>query len=641
MARLRGRWIVVSAAAVFVLGWRGGPSPSAAPREPGGDSPSQADFGLTWLGQSFGSGLVENVVGSGHHALVGIGRRLVAIDVSTPSAPRQAGEPAVLSGSVRGVAVDRGIAVVAAGSAGGLHVVDIADPGHLSPRGRVDTPGEALGVAVDGPWAFVADGAAGLRAIDVADPARPRDAGGLALRAAARRVAVRAGTAFVATAEGVAVVDVRVPAIPRTEGWIDAGGAVADVAVDGARLVTVGAAGVLVFDVADPARPRRLARLDTPGAPSGVRLAGDMAFVADGHGGLRAIDIADPAAPREYGSAIVFSGARGVDVMGDYVLVAGGFNGLQIVKVAAPAALVTVGTYASNTRGPVPAGEIQVRGDLAFVTRLGTDDGVYSVDIHVPDEPVVVGHYRPAGPELSVRGAYVLGRYALVTTTGTPPRLRIVDFTRPEAPREVGALPLPQADLWGVHGAGGYAFVASRRQGLIIFDVAVPSAPREKSRVTLPGLTREVRVAGRVAFVRTDGNPSGIVLVDVGDATRPVVRSTISVSDVNDFRVADGRLYVLGRSSRVSIFDVTRPDAPKQLAVQQVTPAAFRLGTVGDRLFLINESGIVEAFDAADATAVRRIGSLHVPGALWGVAAAGDTVYTSSLLFGLMVLRLD
>jgi hypothetical protein len=44
--------------------------------------------------------------------------------------------------------------------------------------GGYDTSGGALGVAVSGNYAYVADGAAGLQVIDVSNPASPQWLGG-------------------------------------------------------------------------------------------------------------------------------------------------------------------------------------------------------------------------------------------------------------------------------------------------------------------------------------------------------------------------------------------------------------------------------------------------------------------------------
>ena len=58
--------------------------------------------------------------------------------------------------------------------------------------------GDAKGVAVSGPYAYVADYDAGLQVLDVSDPANPRRVGGYRTPGVARSVAVSGNYAYVA-----------------------------------------------------------------------------------------------------------------------------------------------------------------------------------------------------------------------------------------------------------------------------------------------------------------------------------------------------------------------------------------------------------------------------------------------------------
>ncbi len=92
-------------------------------------------------------------------------------------------------------------ALVLAGSANGQCVPSIL--------GSVDTPGRALGVAVSGGVAYVADGFSGLQVIDVSDPGSPVILGSVDTPRFARGVAVSGAVAYVADAgSGLQVIDV-------------------------------------------------------------------------------------------------------------------------------------------------------------------------------------------------------------------------------------------------------------------------------------------------------------------------------------------------------------------------------------------------------------------------------------------------
>ena len=149
--------VVVVAGLALVLA----PVPSAAqPIEQGaghdstgvasGESPgvgAQAAWNVELVGQI--GGATYAVAVEGNYAYIGVGPRLVILDVSTPSHPVVVGQTGVLPGVVEGVAVAGGCAYVADGS-GGLRVVNVANPGAPVEVGHYDTPGRAEGVAVAG-----------------------------------------------------------------------------------------------------------------------------------------------------------------------------------------------------------------------------------------------------------------------------------------------------------------------------------------------------------------------------------------------------------------------------------------------------------------------------------------------------------
>ena len=56
-------------------------------------------------------------------------------------------------------------------------MIDVSTPSAPVEVGFVDTPDLALGVAVSGSYAYVADGCDGLRVIDVSTPSSPVEVG--------------------------------------------------------------------------------------------------------------------------------------------------------------------------------------------------------------------------------------------------------------------------------------------------------------------------------------------------------------------------------------------------------------------------------------------------------------------------------
>ncbi|MFN3929222.1 MAG: carboxypeptidase regulatory-like domain-containing protein, partial [Thermoflexus sp.] len=106
-------------------------------------------------------GAVKAVAVRGGYAYIGVGPRLVILDISNPAQPAVIGQTAVLPGVVADVAVAGSYAYVA-DREGGLRIVDVSDPAAPREVGFYDTPGYAGDVAVVGSYAYVADGEGGL-----------------------------------------------------------------------------------------------------------------------------------------------------------------------------------------------------------------------------------------------------------------------------------------------------------------------------------------------------------------------------------------------------------------------------------------------------------------------------------------------
>jgi len=119
--------------------------------------------------------------------------------------------------------------------------------------GSYDTSGSALGVALSGNYAYVADGAAGLQVIDVSNPASPQRVGGYNTSGFALGVAVSGNYAYLGDLNaGVQVIDVSHPANPRRVGG-NSGFDASDVLVAGPNVfVAARWSGLVILDLYRP-----------------------------------------------------------------------------------------------------------------------------------------------------------------------------------------------------------------------------------------------------------------------------------------------------------------------------------------------------------------------------------------------------
>jgi len=120
--------------------------------------PAQCNY-LKLVGQL--GGVTNAIAIQGNFAYVGVGPRLIVLDISTPSQPHKVGETAADFDIVRDV-VARGSHLYIAGGYTGLRVVSVADPANPIDVGRYDTS-NAVDLAVNGNYAYVADKDGGLQ----------------------------------------------------------------------------------------------------------------------------------------------------------------------------------------------------------------------------------------------------------------------------------------------------------------------------------------------------------------------------------------------------------------------------------------------------------------------------------------------
>lgn len=119
-------------------------------------------------GQMIGQigGPTQAVAVQGNYAYLGVGLRVIVLDVTDPTSPREVGSSTGFSDFVRDIAVSGTVAYVAAGGAG-LRVLDVSDPTRPAEIGFLQSRGYAEGIAVSGTTVCAAYGPYGLRVIDV------------------------------------------------------------------------------------------------------------------------------------------------------------------------------------------------------------------------------------------------------------------------------------------------------------------------------------------------------------------------------------------------------------------------------------------------------------------------------------------
>lgn len=257
-----------------------------------------------------------------------------------------------------------------------------------------------------------------------------------------------------------------------------------------------------------------------------------------------------------------------------------------------------------------PAGD-----DHVLVAETETDgQHVRIVDISSPEQPRLVGDYRPSGP---VAGMAVRGGLAYILVH--PARLVVLDLSTPASPR-------PLAELPAVGGAmdlvlvGQQAFVIGCA-GLVVFDLADPALPRQLGPI-LPLVDPPAQPGGGPTPVPSPGG----------------MRCRASAN----LQWKDGRLYFLTavdsiffQSSHVLwTIDVSRPEAPHIVSQRGGEGEASGLA-VGDGFAVLGDAhqGLSIA-DLADPDHPVEAGVLVPESMVQGPVAAEPDMVVQSLTDG-------
>ena len=438
---------------------------------------------------------------------------LQVIDVSTPTLPSIVGS-AQTPGLARAVAVIGSYAYVA-DSFDGLQAVDISNSSLPTIVRNIGTPGrEARDVVVAGSLAYVAeassgnDSDSGLLAVDISCPASPAIVGRASTLGDALVVAVEGSYAYVAGASPsrLEIIDLSSPR-PIILGSADTSGEAAGVAVAGSyAYVAVSDGGLRVIDVSSPAAPAVVGSIATPGRAIDVAVAGSYAYIV-GDSGLHVIVISDPTSPTIVGSIGTTGRATGVAVTGSHAYVVVQDAILQVINISNPTSPMIVGSLGT---GSSLALDVAVAGSYAYLASVRVGGGFLQViDISNPASPRIVGAEETRYPAMDVA---VSGDFAYVATST---RLDVIDVSNPASPAIVGwwhpsLLHDPYYDEATVALDGAYAYLATRTLVGVI-DISNPARPSVIGRIYTPGEANGVAVTGRCACI-ADGTGGLAVL---------------------------------------------------------------------------------------------------------------------------------
>lgn len=586
----------------------------------------------SWQLVSQVGGPTQAVAAQGNTAYVGVGLRLVVLDVSNPVTPTEVGSTTPFPYFVEDVVVSDTLAYVAAGGAG-LRVVNISDPTHPVEIGKWDSPGYAEGVAVAGSTVYLADGPYGLWVVDVSDPAQPQKVGSAYDMNYAFEVAVSGHYAYIAAAgAGLLIADVSDPAHPVEVASLDTPGYAYGVAISGTLSYIADAwEGLRVVNVSDPAHPVEMGACDTPGWALNVAVAGSTAYVADGASGMRIVDLSDPAHPHEVGAYEVDGLARRVAVAGSMVYVADQHNGLRTLDVTDPSDPPQVSLFSQMMR----ARRVAVAGKYAYVA--AEFQGLRVIDISDPAHPREIAIYNTEGQTADV---VVNGKYAYLATMPVSDNilysLLVLDISDPAHPTRVGAIPWSNEEYKDLALVDDTLYVASG-WGLQLIDVSDPTAPARLGFIESMESSMNVTVSGTLAYVADDGG--GVKIVDVSNPYSPTLVSTYDYPWATDIAIAGNTLYLAGHWTGLRVLDISDPRSPFEIGSYDTPGIADGVTISGTEAYVSDGGGGMVVVDVSNPFTPTLSGAYDTAGHASHTTLEGNYAYVADQQGGLAILE--
>lgn len=450
-----------------------------------------------------------------------------------------------MSGSVYDVAI-MGTYALVANSDIGVQIIDIAAPATPSIIGAVPPlAGRTEAIAVSGTYAFIANYLGSLQVIDLADPEAPLT-WGASTTSRAQDIVVTGNRAYIGNRRGsdgggLDIYDISNPESPILIGHSEMMTHPNRLAILGDYLVTLESDFVpfvqAVLDVSNPADVAVVSSKTISGKVMDTKISGNVAAVAvegtSEEDGLYLIDISNPESPTPVGF-IEMSAARFVYLDGNYAYVSRMGNGLDIVDISDPAnPFVTSNYYIGGDPGKGQVEELIVRDNLAYVTLMLS--GMLILDVSDPYNPVQVGMY----PAYLVEDIALIGNYALLT-----PGIDVVDISDPADPELVTTFSVGE---YMITVNGNYAYLAGRLNGskvLSVVDFSDAFAPHLLTQIELPYRSySSMSASGNYLLVPqfTDG----LLVYDVSIPSSPLLVGEFNTSGgVERVAAPDGELYV-------------------------------------------------------------------------------------------------
>ncbi len=282
---------------------------------------------------------------------------------------------------------------------------------------------------------------------------------------------------------------------------------------------------------------------------------------------------------------------------------------------------------------------VALQGGYAYVTDWV--QGLYIYDISDPADPTFVGHWeRIEGSDDGIMDVIVDGRYAYLATKWHG--LRVIDVLDRAHPKEV-ASSQPFNPQYSLHmaKAGNLIYMTAEANGVLIYNVATPTAPAYIGRFHNGQFGEGVFVQDAYAYVAVSNN--GLSIWDVNNPGAPVGGLT-DLGTCFDVAVSGNYAY-LAANDALRVVNVSDRTKPKLVTEIPTIARAYDVYVYGGYV-LVGEysnsgTGYVQVFDLqdpADPLLARTCVINNANPGVMGVRALNGLIYAAATAKGLVIL---
>ncbi len=526
-----------------------------------------------------------------------------------------------------------------AGSHWGLEIFTLINPTKPTRVGEIATPGHAQAVAVEGETAYIADGAGGVHVIDVADPTEPSIVKTIRSFTDARQVHVADGNLYVLGSERGMLVfnldDVHKGRTPPPRRFFRTAGTPLNVTTHdkivyfsddrhglfildpspfgnfvvrsivpilapdyeiadtrNSTYAYVASGNFTVVDVTDAENPEIGSHLHTPGLVTGIQFRNDTVYLTDQQSGLHIIDVRNPDQPRRISSQPTSGNAKNVVLRDTLAYIADGKGGIQTIDISESKSLKWLHRYAfgGKTYGldiVKTVGDARTvyiangAGGLKTLEFTNSYDGVLTESLSLPGHAVPFKNPLEAARCTRVRvrdgygfigtetGMFVVDLKANTIVTHIPTEATVSDITLhegytylcaeslfvvdsrvPQQSRIVAQRNIPGSAYRVVVNTSSptHVYVAALEGGLHIFDITEPSTPRPIGHYPTQGNATGVALIEKRAYLLDSG--IGVVALDITEPNKPKLEGIYRDEGILiDAQASSNHLYLLDSDS--------------------------------------------------------------------------------------------